>query len=70
MNMGLNGAARWHAGRFDADCAIWDHVVQLFACCEEGGSMAHCDKCDATVWLTTAEQGGQSCNSLFLSWCE
>ena len=45
------------AGTRDEDCPIWDHVVQLFVCCEEDGSMAHCDKCDATVWLAHAQHG-------------
>ncbi|KAK9821321.1 hypothetical protein WJX81_001912 [Elliptochloris bilobata] len=50
-------------GTTDADCAIWDHVVQLFVCCDGGegsggsgggggsGAERPCDKCDSTVWL-------------------
>ena len=45
----------------DADCAIWDHVVQLFVCCNDGergsGAAAPCDKCDSTVWLAAHHPG-------------
>ena len=51
------------AGSLDSDCPIWDHVVQLFACCEDpDGSMAHCDRCDATIWLAAAQHG--ACDAL------
>lgn len=45
-------------GSLDADCPIWDHVVQLFVCCEdpEGGT-SHCDKCDVTPWMSMAADG-------------
>ena len=46
------------AGTMDADCPIWDHVVQLFVCCEdEHGSMAQCNQCDVTPWLALAQHG-------------
>ncbi|BDA49567.1 hypothetical protein COCOBI_14-1860 [Coccomyxa sp. Obi] len=39
-------------GTLDADCPIWDHVVQLFVCCEDAeGRTDHCDKCDVTPWM-------------------
>ncbi len=42
----------------DADCPIWDHVVQLFVCCEDAeGSTRHCDQCDATPWMAMAATG-------------
>ena len=55
------------AGTTDADCAIWDHVVQLFVCCDDGepsssgggggGAERPCDKCDSTVWLASHRPG-------------
>ncbi|KAK9805085.1 hypothetical protein WJX73_003188 [Symbiochloris irregularis] len=36
-------------GKLDADCPIWDHVVQLFVCCP--GGPVPCDSCDDTIWL-------------------
>lgn len=46
------------AGTLDADCPIWDHVVQLFVCCEDpDGGTSHCDKCDVTPWMTLAANG-------------
>ena len=56
------------AGTTDADCAIWDHVVQLFVCCDDGepdsgggggggGAARPCDKCDSTVWLAAHRPG-------------
>ena len=55
-------------GTTDADCAIWDHVVQLFVCCDDGepssssgggsgGAEWPCDKCDSTVWLAAHHPG-------------
>ena len=46
------------AGSLDADCPIWDHVVQLFVCCEDPkGGTSHCDECDVTPWMSMAEDG-------------
>ena len=58
------------AGATDADCAIWDHVVQLFVCCDGGepssssgggggggGAQRPCDTCDSTVWLAAHHPG-------------
>ena len=46
------------AGSLDADCPIWDHVVQLFVCCEDPeGRTSHCDRCDVTPWLSMAADG-------------
>lgn len=50
------------AGTLDADCPIWDHVVQLFVCCEDvDGRTDNCDKCDATPWMAMS-QNGTSCS--------
>ncbi|CAL5224693.1 g7419 [Coccomyxa viridis] len=44
-------------GSLDADCPIWDHVVQLFVCCEDpDGRTSHCDKCDVTPWMSMAAE--------------
>jgi hypothetical protein len=44
--------------------------VQLFVCCEKGGSTAHCDKCDATVWLPAAQRGKITAAVLLLASCK
>ncbi|KAK9816886.1 hypothetical protein WJX72_006713 [[Myrmecia] bisecta] len=45
-------------GSFDADCPIWDHVVQLFVCCEDPTGVAPpCDKCSATPWMAMQHEG-------------
>lgn len=36
----------------DADCPIWDHIVQLFVCCSE-----ECESCEATPWLAQHHAG-------------
>ncbi len=51
------------AGTLDADCPVWDHVVQLFVCCEDAdGGTDHCDKCDVTPWMSMTKG-----NSLYIS---
>eukprot|EP00887_Chlorella_sp_A99_P003150 scaffold9.g3150.t1 len=44
------------------DCPIWDHVVQLFVCCE--GQELPCDACQPTVWAPgqprSSARGGQT----------
>jgi len=46
------------AGSLDADCPIWDHVVQLFVCCEDPeGRTSQCDKCDVTPWMSMTADG-------------
>lgn len=45
------------AGKLDADCPIWDHVVQLFVCCP--GGPVPCDSCDDTIWLAQHHAGAQ-----------
>ena len=58
------------AGSLDADCPIWDHVVQLFVCCKgPDGSTSHCDKCDATPWTAMAADGEGSQNTLLKCSC-
>ena len=37
------------SGSRDVDCPIWDHVVQLFVCCEDPAGHA-CEACPTTVW--------------------
>ena len=59
----------WYAvaGSLDADCPIWDHVVQLFVCCEDpDGRTSHCDKCDVTPWMSMAAEGEPSADTLVL----
>ena len=48
----------WCAGKLDADCPIWDHVVQLFVCCP-GGPLP-CDTCTSTLWLAQHHAGGRT----------
>ena len=40
-------------GSRDVDCPIWDHVVQLFVCCDDiqGSSGEPCEPCPTTVWV-------------------
>ena len=40
------------SGVVDADCPIWDHVVQLFVCCD-----GDCEGCEATPWLAQHHAG-------------
>ena len=42
-----------------ADCPVWDHVVQLFACCRPPGAVAPplCKPCHTTPWLATGRNG-------------
>jgi hypothetical protein len=38
-------------GARDADCPVWDHMVQLFVCCESRASQSSaCDPCPTTLW--------------------
>lgn len=42
-------------GTHDADCPLWDHVVQLFVCCPNpDGTPQHCDTCQRTAWRRRA----------------
>ncbi|KAK9835916.1 hypothetical protein WJX74_010910 [Apatococcus lobatus] len=36
-------------GSRDVDCPIWDHVVQLFVCCDDPVGLP-CEPCPTTVW--------------------
>ena len=42
-----------------ADCPVWDHVVQLFACCQPPGAVAPppCKPCQTTPWLAGERDG-------------
>ena len=65
-----DSALMTHAGTLDADCPIWDHVVQLFVCCEDAeGSSKHCDECDVTPWMAMAAGGELLTKPLMLSSC-
>lgn len=43
-----NASVMANAGELDADCPIWDHVVQLFVCCDNDPD---CQSCEVTPWL-------------------
>jgi hypothetical protein len=47
--------------RMHADCPVWDHVVQLFACCQPPGAVAPpaCKPCQTTPWLAGGRNGGR-----------
>ncbi|GBF96631.1 hypothetical protein Rsub_09377 [Raphidocelis subcapitata] len=39
-------------GRFDKDCPQWDHIIQLFVCCDDpAGRLPPCPACQTTQWL-------------------
>ena len=50
--MQLNLALGCEGARFDAGCPAWDHMVQLFVCCEptEERQRAACAACPTTLW--------------------
>lgn len=62
-------------GRRDSSCAHWDHTVQLFVCCDRGGT-THCNS-ELGRWITafrrsggqTESRVGSSSSSLFLVTC-
>lgn len=46
-------------GTRDADCPVWDHMVQLFVCCDDPRlSQRACDPCPTTLW-TPNERGSK-----------
>jgi hypothetical protein len=46
---------------FYADCPAWDHVVQLFVCCDDPyGALPPCAACQATVWEPPWGQASQA----------
>ncbi|KAG2446292.1 hypothetical protein HXX76_000881 [Chlamydomonas incerta] len=52
LALGCEGA------RFDAGCPAWDHMVQLFVCCEpEERRQAACAACPTTLWGPRGGQG-------------
>ena len=57
-------ATTWFDWR--ADCPVWDHVVQLFACCRPPGAVAPppCKPCQTTPWLAGAHDGGPPADAL------
>eukprot|EP00198_Chlamydomonas_reinhardtii_P013420 XP_001702757.1 predicted protein [Chlamydomonas reinhardtii] len=55
--MQLNLALGCEGARFDAGCPAWDHMVQLFVCCEptEERQRAACAACPTTLCKFTAQ---------------
>ncbi|KXZ53253.1 hypothetical protein GPECTOR_7g1147 [Gonium pectorale] len=43
-------------GAFDASCPAWDHMVQLFACCDPRPD--RCAPCPTTLWRPRSGAGG------------
>lgn len=43
-------------GGLDRDCPAWDHVIQMFVCCDDPPGGRPCDPCAITPWLVAGSR--------------